>query len=1422
VTNPTELLDRFTRQGVALWAEGSRLRFRAPKGTMSDSMRAEVAEAKDLLLNAWRERAAQSVISLPATHGQQALWFLNQSNPGSAAYNVVFSARIRSEIDLPALHHSFQALVDRHSSLRTNFREESDHLVQRVTGYVPVSFTVHGRPDVDLETLRKEVHQASRAPFNLQKDPLLRVDLYERAANDRILLFTVHHIAADGWSLFLLLDDLRRIYPAERGTGLPPPRPLHDILEHSRWQDAMLAGPEGAAHEAYWLKKMSGELSPLSISTDHPRQLSTSDRGASFPINLGTELSEDVRALAAKEGATPFVVLLTAYQLLLHRYTGQQEVIVGSPTYGRDSADFADVVGDFINMIPLKAEFAGDPSFKELLAQGRQTVVEGIQHQDFPFPLLVKKVQPDRDSFRTPIFQTVFILQKFKQLAGLESFFTRTQEDVRVEFGELVLEPFPVEQQEGQFELSLELAEKDGAFQGIIKYDPELFDVSTIRLFANHYVNLIEAIVSTPDTQVSRLSLLSPTEREELTIGFNATESPYPGDRTVVDLIGEQVARRPNAKAISFEGTSLTYQELDSQSTRLAQYLQSIGVGPESLVCLFLKRGLEMVVGVLAVLKAGGAYVPLDPSFPVERLRYMIEDSRAKVLVTQTALSEMSFSDLDLVRVYLDDDKHQIDQAYGAPFQALAKPTDRAYVIYTSGSTGRPKGVEIEHRSLTNFLWSMAKVPGLNESDVLLAVTTLSFDIAGLELFLPLITGARLELASLETARDGVALVRTIATSGATVLQATPSTWRMLFEWGWKGDAKLKALCGGEAMDQDLAARLVSTCGQVWNMYGPTETTIWSSIAQIEFDEVTIGRPIANTRMYVLDQHFEPVPRGVAGELWIGGDGVARGYLNRPDLTAQRFVPDPFHEGERMYRTGDLARRLFDGRLECLGRLDSQVKIRGYRIELREIETALSSHASIRDCVVHAHKDNPDGLRLVAYAVLGGSHRPAVEDLRIYLQTILPDYMVPSAFVFIDAIPMTPNGKVDRDALPAPAAAMENLNTEYVPPRNHVERLLAEIWSEVLGVEQIGVFDHFFELGGHSLSATRLIAKVQLKFKIELPLRIIFIEPTIAGVSRHIYYDEVTKRYQYDSQVRRWNRLVPAQPMGSRIPFFLVAGFLDADDILRILSNLIPHLGLDQPVYGFQPRWFDGHSDRYASVEEAAAEFLAELRALQPNGPYLLGGDCTGGIVALAIAQELLRQGEEVRLLVLFDTTRPTALNALNLKFQLAVQRGKYVASLLGQLISGSLRSKILLLRDLCRRKFRRILPLQPTNETAADRIIRMSIDYIKTIYRYRAKNYPGRLTLIVNEELYASNKSMGWENFAQGGLEIHRTPGGHLTRYELYSKELANRLLECLERAQVAPIGCQSEPGVGAGNNKSKALLCASAILLNITSLFY
>jgi len=1389
VNQSVDLVDTLEKEGVALWTEGSRLCFRTSKGSMTAALRSQLQSQKDSLLAELRERAARNAFLHPASHGQRGLWFLHRANPSGSAYNVAFSARVRSRLDLPAMRRSFQALIDRHPSLRTTFSDESGDLVQRVHGFLPVSFAVHERLTADLGTLRKEVHHTSLVPFDLEKGPLMRVDLFTRTTDDHILLCTIHHIAADGWSLFLLLQDLGQIYPAEReGRAAVPARPAQTILGHARWQEVMLASAEGRAHEVYWLSKLAGAPNSLSMPTDRPRSASVAEHGASLSIDLGRELSDAVRAFAAAEGTTPFVVLLTAYQMLLYRYTGQPEVVVGSPSYGRDHAEFANVVGYLINTIPLKAAFADELTVRELLARTRDTVLEGIQHQDYPFSLIVEKLHPDRDTCRPPVFQTLFSLQKFQEVAGLEDLINNPDSQMRVEFGGLTLEAFPIPQLEGQFELAMELAEKGAVYDGVIKYDSALFDVSTMRRLSSHYTTLLRSMVASPKTDISQLPLLTSEERKDLVAGLNVTERLYPREQTVVELFDQQSARRPSAEALRFEGASLSYAELHVRSTRLARHLLSFGIGAESLVGLCLERGLDLVISILAILKAGAAYVPLDPAFPAERLRYMAEDSGAKILITQRALAERSFSGLDLECVYLDEDQAQINHQSNESLPPLAGPSNRAYVLYTSGSTGRPKGVEIEHRALTNFLCSMAREPGLTQNEVLLAVTTLGFDIAGLELFLPLVSGARIELASRETAMDGVALARTLSNSGATVMQATPATWRMLFDSGWRGDRSLKVLCGGEAMDRELAARLVSSCASVWNMYGPTETTIWSSLARIESDEVTIGRPIANTRMYVLDNHREPVPRGVVGELWIAGDGVARGYLNRPELTAERFVADPFRPGERMYRTGDLARHLADGRLECLGRIDNQVKIRGYRIELGEIETVLHTHPQVQGCVVAARSENESDARLIAYVVPGSAERPSTEELRTYLQTLLPDYMIPSGFVFLDAIPLTPNGKLDRNALSTLENNLPDQKAEYVAPRNEVEERMAEIWADVLGVKKVGVFDHFFELGGHSLSATRLLAWLKAAFEIDLPLRSLFIDPTIAGLSKHIVYDPSTQRYRYLDQIPRFKRLVPVQPKGSRIPLFLVAGFWDAEDTMRTLSGFIPHLGLDQPLYGFQPRWVEGNAERYSGVEEAASEFLAELLSVQPNGPYQLGGDCVGGVIAMAMADELMRRGEKVQLLVLLDTHKPSWIRSLVMGLSVSwrhhVQpRTKHIMEVIDQIMTARHHVRRQLVRDLARRKIHGD-KAKPTVEVERDRLHRLRLDYIRTMYRHRLKNYPGKVTLIINEKQYKFDKSLGWGGIASGGIDTLATPGDHLTRFH-HREEIAQRLISCLAKAQ-------------------------------------
>jgi amino acid adenylation domain-containing protein len=2105
VNEALDILDSLARHGVSIWAEGSRVRFRAAKGGFPAELKERLAANKGEVLAAWREWAAKEVKSEVSTHAQRALWFLYQERPESPAYNVAIPIRIFTPVDVPALERACQALVDRHPSLRTTYAMNDTRLVQRVRGHMPVSFCVHDRAGIDLQKLRKEIIESSHVPFSLESGPLMRVDLFRRADADFVLLIAVHHIAVDGWSGVLLMEDLRLNYIAETNEGAAPPaRPENDVPAFARWQQEMLSSEEGQAHERYWSEALAGEIPALDLPTDWARSAPGDVCGASLPVDLGAEQSEAVRALAASAGTTPFVVLLSAYQALLHRYTGGQQTIVGSPTYGRDHVEFANVIGDFINTIPLKADFSADPTFHELLAQMRQRVIAGLEHQDYPFALLVEKLHPARDASRTPIFQTLFILQRHKQVAGLKDIFSQQPGEARIDFGGLAVESFAVPHNEGQFDVALELVDLGGIYRGYLKYNADLFAVPTVTALACHYAGLLRALVASPETRVSEVPLLSPAEQHQILEEWNDTARNYPRNVCLHQLIAAQAERTPNAVALVFEGKRLTYRELDERANQLAHYLQKLGVTAETRVGISLDRSFEMVIGLLGILKAGGAYVPMDPSYSEARLAFMLQDAGARILLAQKHLMP-ALKATKAEIVCLDADWDKIARESTDQPEPRARAENLAYMIYTSGSTGRPKGAMNEHRAVVNRLLWMQDEFQFGPADVVVQKAPFSFDVSVGEFFAPLIAGARLVVAKPEGHKDPGYLIDLVKREGVTIMHFDPSMLRIfLGAEGVERCASLRAVvCSGEALppdlvirfyahssatlhnlygstetggevtrwtcprhgdlsvvpigkpvantqcyildqhlqpvpvgvagelhlggaqvgrgyhnrpeltaekfipdpfadppgrrlyktgdlcrylrdgnieylgqieeheaffrqmlgdideptapfglldvrgdgsgieqahlavDPDLARRLrararklgvsasslfhlawarvlakvsgredvvfgtvlfeptqgsegadrvtgsfinilpirirvgeqevetavrcthnlladlmrhkhaapalaqrcsavpapvplfsallnyrdspdgeqvlsgealqareemtrppaeeranspfivsvndfagdfsldaqtpasvgplrvcqfmgtalealagalenqpskavrtldvlpaserhrvlhewndtgaafpsercvhqlfeaqvektpdaiaivfeeesltyaelncranqlahhlcalgvrpdarVAICierglemivallavlkaggayvpldpsypperlrfmlddstplalltqtrlqalfsglpgtvpvldltaanpawqnlpestpdpqsigltpnhlayviytsgstGQpkgvliqhrslvnliqwhlnafvlqredrcssmarfgfdaatweIWpplccgailtfppsensndteallswwrnqelevsflptpiaelafgqgttnnslrflliggdrlrqlpppwlrhaliNNYGPTETTVVATSGPIDGSSVSIGRPIANTRVYILDARGEPAPVGVSGELYIGGVGVARGYLNRPELTAEKFLDDPFvgEPGARMYRTGDLGRWLPDGNIEFVGRNDFQVKIRGFRIELGEIETRLAQHPAVRQAAVIAREDTSGDKRLVAYytatagktETAGQPQEPPLtaEQLRSHLSATLPEYMVPAAYVRLKSFPLTPNGKVDRRALPLPESQPSSPGTGHVRGRNHVERVMCQIWAEVLGVEEVGIFDHFFELGGHSLTATHMVARLKDAFKTDIPLRSVFIAPTIAEMSKHIFFDDLNETYHYFAEVpHQGKRLVPAQPKGSRIPLYLVAGFMDEDDTLRVLSRIFPYLGLEQPVLGFQPRWVDGHSPAYSSVEEVAREFVDELRVHQPEGPYMLGGDCIGGVVALEMAQEILRQGEQVGLLVMFDTQRPTPFRSFLAGTDIAVRRVAHIAGVVRDIVLGKDGSRLESIRALIRRKRGAAQP-QTQSEPAPDFLYRARMGYRQMIYRHRAKPYPGRITLMVNEKQAKFDKRLGWGGCALGGLEIHTTVGDHWSRYTVHSKEFAEQLNDCLERAQAeAAFECRRFPNHGRmdegilGGKAQPALLDADA----------
>lgn len=1090
----------------------------------------------------------------PLSYGQQALWFLHQLLPPDIGLNVAGAVRVRGRLDPSALQRALRALVERHASLRTTFVTKEGRPVQQVHAQLDVKVDEQDASGWSQTALHVRLTRDAHRPFDLERESPVRLVLYTRAADERILLLSIDHMVADFWSVAVLVHDLLALYRAQvAGSSASLVALPVQYTDYVRWQAEALAGPEGERLWAYWRDRLAGELPVLDLPTDRPRPSHQTYRTGSLAFRLDADVTRSLKALGETHAATLYTTLLAAFQAWLHRYTGQDDLLVGSVVAGRNRAELAGLVGYFINPVALRADCSGNPTFVDFLARVRQTVLGAIDHQDFPPALLAERLHLPRDPSRPPLFQSMFILQKSPVLdEGGFSALALGQGGASVSVGDLAFESVEVGRPIDQFDVTLMMAEAGGVLAGSLQYNAALFDAATAARMLEHFQNLLRGIAAEPMQRLSALPLLSQAEHRQLLIEWNATAHDWPANECLHHLVQAQAARKPGAPAVAFGDQALTYAELDHRGNRLAHHLRTLGVGPGSIVGLCLERGLDMVVGLLGILKAGGAYLPLDPAYPDERVAFMLADSGAKVLVTRShGLGVRAWgiegqpltSNPQPLLVYLD---RETFDAYpsAAPAVPLA-PDDLAYVIYTSGSTGRPKGVMVPHGAAVNFLHAMRQRPGMTEDDALLAVTTLSFDIAALEIFLPLSVGAQVVIASREQASDGLWLAERLSQGDIGVMQATPATWQLLLEAGWlAGPASgqglgFTALCGGEALPRELAERLVERCTAVWNMYGPTETTIWSTCGRVESGDgpVPVGRPIANTQVYIVDDHMQPVPLGVVGELVIGGRGVARGYVHRPELTAERFVPDPFGPTSqaRLYRTGDLARYRADGSLEIVGRRDQQVKLRGYRIELGEIEAALASHPAVRQAVVVAREDRGwSSKRLVAYVVLeGDSDIGAVAaDAKAHLSRTLPEYMLPSAFVQLPAFPLTANGKVDRRALPAPEPIQAEARAEFVAPRTPLEAQVASLCAETLGVEHVGVLDNFFDLGGNSLLATQLVFRVREATGTRVPLRALFEVPSVDGLARAV---EAARRVAQgldepaDSAMARFGSMTVAQ-----------------------------------------------------------------------------------------------------------------------------------------------------------------------------------------------------------------------------------------------------------------------------------------------------
>jgi amino acid adenylation domain-containing protein len=1050
---------------------------------------------------------AERTGALPLSFAQERLWFIDRLEPGSATYNLPAALRLAGPVDARALERALGEIVRRHESLRTVFAEANGAPVQVIAPFGGFALPLEdlsglGEADRAAAAMRRAGEEAAR-PFDLAAGPLFRAALLRLGAEEHVLLLSVHHVVSDGWSMGVLFRELSALYAAYREGGESPlPELPVQYADYAVWQREQLQGEVLDRQLAYWRERLAGAPKLLELPTDRPRPPAQTFRGAYERIELPGALLERLQALGRSEGATLYMTLLGAFQVLLSKYSGSEDVVVGSPIAGRTRKEVEELIGLFVNTLVLRTDLSGDPSFRETLRRVREATLGAYEHQEVPFEKLVAELQPERSLSHSPLFQVLFTLQDAEggggALPGLNV------SGVGAELGS------------AKFDLSLTLAATAHGLRGALNYSTDLFERGTVGRMLGHLRRVLEQVAENADVRLSELELLGDTERALVLRAWNRTAAEYPAGRCIHEQFQAQAARTPDAVAVVFEDASLTYAELNARANRLAHHLRGHGVGPEVRVGICLERGLEMIVSLLAVLKAGGAYVPLDPGLPAERLAYMLEDSAVPLVLVQAALRGTVPARQGVEVLAVDALAERLAAEPAENPAGGAGPDSLGYVIYTSGSTGRPKGVMNQHGGVVNLLWSMRGTVAMAPGDRLLAITTLAFDISVLELFLPLLSGARVEILDRSTASDP-ALLRTAVGAGVgTVLQATPATWRLLLDAGWEGAQSLRALSGGEALPAELAARLRERVGALWNVYGPTETTIWSTAQPLGAGphggrgHVSIGAPVANTRVYVLDRHLSPVPAGVPGELYIGGAGVARGYLGRPGLSAEKFVPDPFaaEPGARLYRTGDLARWRPDGTLEFLGRNDHQVKVRGFRIELGEIEAVLRQAPGVADCAVVAREDETGDGRLVAY-VVGEAEAAA---LRAHLRESLPEYMVPGAFVPLDVLPLTPNGKLDRKALPAPDLAPAE--ERYVAPRTPVEEVLAEIWAEVLRRERVGVHDSFFDLGGHSLLIMRLLAEIKDTFDLDLSIRTVFSMPTLeamaAEIERRIYEDVAT------------------------------------------------------------------------------------------------------------------------------------------------------------------------------------------------------------------------------------------------------------------------------------------------------------------------
>ncbi|WP_221452684.1 non-ribosomal peptide synthetase [Mucilaginibacter sp. FT3.2] len=1313
----------------------------------------------------------------PATESQLEIWTscLIGGDAANCAYNESFSLLLTGALNHDAMLTALQDLSNRHQALRSCFSADGKYIC------------IYGQLSLDIEYLDKSAHSASEqqvfisnfnkqialTPFNLVTGPLFKTSLIKLSEQKHLLTFIAHHIVCDGWSIGIMMQDLSKFYSAyvkEERISLPP-APL--FSEYAAEQLAFEKSPEFKETEQYWLNEFKGSSHHLHLPTDLPRPATRTYKSHRDDFNLDILLAHELKKLGKASGTSFVTTLLAAFEVFLQRISGQEEIILGLPAAGQSATGNYGLVGHCVNLLALRSHPKGDQSFKTYLNVRTSAILDAYDHQLYTFGSLLKKLNIARDASRIPLVPIMFNIDM-----GMD-------DDVAFYGLQHHLHSNPREYE--SFEIFVNTSGRDESLVLEWSYNTQLFQASTIKNMMDEFEFLLRQLVADPDILIGNIKSKNTDELIGQLNIWNQTTVVYDKNKPLHQVISECAVKFNNNIAIKFDQTTLTYRQLNESANQFAALLLSQGVKKGDKIAFVMDRSAEMVAMMLGIMKTGATYIPLDPQFPLGRINYMLSDSGAVLLISSKKYKGRYKSDAK--ELVLENEWTTLSQ------YPITNPTvevsgdNLAYILYTSGSTGNPKGVQIAHSSLVNFLYSMQKEPGITVADKLLAVTTVSFDISGLELFLPLITGAQVIIADSDTSKDGRALMDIIRTDKVTIMQATPYTWRIMLEAGWNNTTPLKVLCGGEALPKELANRMLKQAASLWNVYGPTETTIWSTIKQIKANDetITVGRPIDNTSIYILDKFLNPLPAGTPGEIYIGGDGVAKGYLNQPALTAEKFVADPFSQtsGAKMYSTGDLGVFKPDGEIECLGRIDTQIKIRGYRIEAGEIEHYLVNEYNVKEAVVIAHADKSGIDKLVAYIVIkdgfqGENEAAQIKGWRINLRALLPDYMVPDDFIIIPAMPLTPNGKTDKKALADQSIKLAESINLFVSPRTDVEKLVADIWSEFLEIRNIGIYDNFFELGGHSLIAVQVMARIEKITGKRLPLAVLFENSTV---------EKLALMLEMDGKSIVWDSLVPIKPAGTKMPLYIVHG---AGLNVLLFNALATNMDADQPVYGLQAKGLNGTDEPLDNIVDIAAHYNASIMEQNPTGPYALAGYSFGGIIAFEMAKQFEAMGKEVKMLAMFDTYayRSPYFDPPATQYY---KRGKFFMRKLVYNLSfkdgvGNTIAHNSL--GLKRRLKKAIWKIANDDEQEGFFGYSNKIDEMNILAEKRYQLVPYQIAVEVfraeDRTFYLDDfENLGWKHYALKGVNVHKIPGGHNTIFKAPNdKTFASILQNCLDKA--------------------------------------